>query len=81
VGPGSLTTSRPSRNTLIAACDVDALHWAAKAVREAIGSMNAAVIAATSSAVVRGGSNGSSQIDHAPLARLRRSQSRASWRS
>jgi hypothetical protein len=34
--------------------------WAAKAVRQAIASMNAAVIAATSSAVVLGGSGGSS---------------------
>lgn len=33
--------------------------WAAKAVRQAIDSMNAAVIAATSSAVVLGGSSGS----------------------
>lgn len=34
--------------------------WAAKAVRQAIDSMNAAVIAATSSAAVLGGSSGSS---------------------
>jgi hypothetical protein len=34
--------------------------WAAKAVRQAIDSMNAAIIAATSSAVVVGGSSGSS---------------------
>jgi hypothetical protein len=33
--------------------------WAAKAVRQAVDSMNAAVIAATSSAVVLGGSSGS----------------------
>jgi hypothetical protein len=57
VDPGSVGLSRREMNA--SATRIAEGDWAAKAVRQAIDSMNAAVIAATSSAVVLGGSSGS----------------------
>jgi Golgi phosphoprotein 3 (GPP34) len=55
--PGSVGLSRREMNAN--AKRIAEGDWAAKAVRQAIDSMNAAVIAATSSAAVLGGSSGS----------------------
>jgi hypothetical protein len=58
VKPGSVGLSKKVLNAN--AKRIAEGDWAAKAVRQAIDSMNAAIIAATSSAVVLGGSSGSS---------------------
>jgi len=58
VQPGSVGLSKKVLNAN--AKRIAEGDWAAKAVRQAIDSMNAAVIAATSSAAVLGGSSGSS---------------------
>jgi hypothetical protein len=57
VEPGSVGLSKKVLNAN--AKRIAEGDWAAKAVRQAIDSMNAAIIAATSSAVVLGGSSGS----------------------
>ena len=58
VDPGSVGLSKKELNAN--AKRIAEGDWAAKAVRQAIDSMNAAVVAATSSAVVLGGGSGSS---------------------
>jgi Golgi phosphoprotein 3 (GPP34) len=58
VKPGSVGLSKKVLNAN--AKRIAEGDWAAKAARQAIDSMNAAIIAATSSAVVLGGSSGSS---------------------